>query len=204
MFQIVTLDRWAESCVRPLTCDYGTEECYDGSGKIFFIRVFFMVFVVMSCLILLNTVFATIVETTFSLTRQDEEAAARDSLREKEKELQVLTDIFLDMDEDRSGDLNKREFMYALDTDEYVRQKLISLDMTPEFLRETWDLLDDGDGQLTVFEFTSGIRNLKGNTKTKEVLDTEKRLQYCKEFMDDILEKKIILLDKVMSIIQRD
>jgi hypothetical protein len=61
------------------------------------------------------------------------------------------------------------EFYWALDNNDYIKNNLVDLDMTPDFLRETWDILDDGDGSLTVFEFTSGIRALKGFVKTKDV-----------------------------------
>ncbi len=80
----------------------------------------------------------------------------RDLQKEKEEELQVLTDIFLDIDVDRSGDLNRREFMAALDYNEFIQERLVQMDMTPEYLKETWEILDDGDGMLTVYEFTSG------------------------------------------------
>ena len=59
--------------------------------------------------------------------------------------------------------------------------------MAPEYLKETWGILDDGDGKLTVFEFTSGIRNLKGDARTKDVMDAQKRIESCKSFVDEVL-----------------
>merc|ERR1712032_30292 len=97
-----------------------------------------------------------------------------------------------------------REFMSALDFNDYLRQRLVDMDMTPDYLKEVWDLIDDGDGSLTVFEFTSGIRALKGSAKTKDVLDTQKRLQGAKEFMDEIFEGKIVKMDRVLFIMQND
>ena len=57
---------------------------------------------------------------------------------------------------------------------------------------------------LTVYEFTSGIRALKGNVKTKDVLDTGKRLEYSYNFMNEVLDRKLRTLDKVMLLSQHD
>lgn len=176
----------------------------DSQLLIFFTRFFFVLFILVAVLILLNTIMAILVEKTFFLAKQDEEQEARDAQEQKEEELKILTELFLDIDVDRSGDLTKREFIAALDFNEYIQMRLLDLDMTPEYLKETWEILDDGDGQLTVYEFTSGIRNLKGNTKTKDVMDTQRRLEYCKSFIEEVLEGKIIKLDRILYIMQKD
>ncbi len=49
---------------------------------------------------------------------------------------QILTELFLDIDADRSGDLTRREFMSALDFNDYLRSRLVDMDMTPEYLKE--------------------------------------------------------------------
>lgn len=46
-----------------------------------------------------------------------------------------------------------------------------------EVSREVWRTLDDGDGVLTVEEFTNGLRRMKGEAKAKDVLDMLKRLR---------------------------
>ena len=102
-----------------------------------------------------SQILAILVEKKFQLSAEDELQAARDAQHKKEEELAILIELFLDIDVDRSGDLTKREFMSALDYNEYIRNKLVDIDMTPEYLKDTWDILDDGDGMLTVFEFTS-------------------------------------------------
>ncbi len=56
---------------------------------LFSTKCFFMFYIVVTVFILLNTVMAILVEKTFSLTKQDEEAQARAAETEKEEELQV-------------------------------------------------------------------------------------------------------------------
>ncbi|CAD7947362.1 unnamed protein product [Amoebophrya sp. A25] len=203
MFQVVTLDGFSDGIVRKITFSN-----IDGSGdsdfQILYTRIFFAVFVVVANMVVLNTIMAMVVEKTFYLSKVDEEVQAREAQEKKERELMILTEMFLDIDVDRSGDLTKREFYAALDFNEYIRDRLSELDMAPEYLKETWDILDDGDGKLTVFEFTSGIRNLKGDARSKDVMDAQKRLESCKSFVDEVLESKIIKLDRVFHILTKD
>merc|ERR1712093_703945 len=49
--------------------------------------------------------------------------------------------------------------------------------MQPHECMEVWDLLDDGDGLLTVEEFTNGLRRMKGGARSKDILDMLKRLR---------------------------
>ena len=100
--------------------------------------------------------------------------------------------------------MSKAEFYNALEYNEHIRSRLVDLDLSPEFLKSTWDILDDGDGMLTVFEFTSGIRNLRGEAKTRDVMDAQKRLEQCKYFIDDFLEPQIMKFDRVLYVLQKD
>ncbi|CAD7955101.1 unnamed protein product [Amoebophrya sp. A120] len=176
----------------------------DSDWQIFYMRLFFALFVVIANMVVLNTIMAMVVQKTFQLSKQDEEVMARQMQEQKERELMILTEMFLDIDVDRSGDLTRREFYAALDYNEYIRDRLSDLDMAPEYLKETWGILDDGDGKLTVFEFTSGIRSLKGDARTKDVMDAQKRLEACKSFVDEVLEPKVIKLDRIFHILAND
>ena len=60
---------------------------------------------------------------------------AKEVSAKKEEELGILTELFLDIDQDRSGDLSKREFLQALNGNEYIQGRLIELDMSPDYLR---------------------------------------------------------------------
>jgi len=176
----------------------------DSDWQMFYMRLYFAVFVVIANMVVLNTIMAMVVQKTFQLSKQDEEVLAREMQEQKERELMILTEMFLDIDVDRSGDLTRREFYAALDYNEFIRDRLSDLDMAPEYLKETWGILDDGDGKLTVFEFTSGIRNLKGDARTKDVMDAQKRIESCKSFVDEVLEAKVVKLDRIFQILAAD
>ena len=84
-FQLTTLDRWGNSVVRPLTV-----RGQDERPKIFYLRVFFILFIVISVMILLNLVMAIIVEKTFSLTKADEDQVLLHFQSASRKELQFF------------------------------------------------------------------------------------------------------------------
>lgn len=58
-----------------------------------------------------------------------------------------------------------------------VRNKLRALDIMPKDIDDLWDILDDGLGELQVETFQSGIRRLRGEAKSKDILRLSKELR---------------------------
>merc|ERR550514_400805 len=124
----------------------------------------------------MNLITAVIVENAFSIAKDDEQMAAKQVETKNQKEIQSLARMFIDLDEDQSGELNIYEFRRALNIPKFLN-KLLMLDMKREDCMEVWDLLDDGDGLLTVEEFTSGLKRMKSGARSKDILDMLKRLK---------------------------
>merc|ERR1712217_179617 len=80
------------------------------------------------------------------------------------------------MDQDQSGELTTDEFKAGLKLPT-VKQQMDLLEMKPADMLETWSILDDGDGFLTIKEFTNGIRRMKGEAKSKDIIDIVKKLR---------------------------
>mmetsp|Transcript_70417 Transcript_70417/g.153537 ORF Transcript_70417/g.153537 Transcript_70417/m.153537 type:complete len:487 (-) Transcript_70417:377-1837(-) len=178
LFQIMTLDSWS-SIVR---------ELMDG-GQVW-IGCFFVVFITISQFVLMNLITAVIVENAFSDSKTEEsELAARVAQRQAE-EFEELSSIFKAMDEDGSGKLSREE-MLSQSTKRKVRQKLRALDVLPKDLEQLWDILDDGDGELTAEEFTGGMKRLRGEAKSKDMLRLYRELEMLEGSIvvmtDDIL-----------------
>merc|ERR1719335_1440855 len=89
--------------------------------------------------------------------------------REKEKEVEELQELFLECDQDGSGELTKEEFFEAVARPK-IRRKLAVLEIQSSEINELWDILDDGDGRLSATEFSNGLRKLKGESKAKDVM----------------------------------
>jgi len=170
MFQMSTMDTYFFSIVRPVM------EKQPHLGP------FFIAFVLLTVFVFWNLITAVIVETAFAIAKQDQESLAKEIQREKMDELKMLADIFLEIDKDGSGDLNKYEFFGALDNPKVCNMIQI-LDLSRRDLQDTWEILDmaDQDGKLTIKEFTNGIRRMKGSASAKDIIDVCKQLSSSQE-----------------------
>jgi len=117
MFQTITLDGYSENIVRRLTSADN-----DTMTTILSCRFFFMIYLLLTNYIVMNTVMGILVEKVFSGAKQDEQMIMKSAVAKKEEELSILTELFLDLDKDQSGDLSKTEFYSALDKDEHIRK----------------------------------------------------------------------------------
>jgi hypothetical protein len=173
MFQIMTLDTYFFTIVRPIM------EKAPVSG------IFFIIFVMVGVFVFWNLITAVVVENAFKIAREDKENIAKDAEQEKRRELKVLSNIFLELDKDGSGDLTYDEFKSALSHPQVI-QVLSLLDLNRKEMLDSWDILDDGDNMLTITEFTNGIRRMKGGAKSKDIQDVCKRLNQSVGIFKDV------------------
>eukprot|EP00416_Gambierdiscus_australes_P033977 CAMPEP_0171101336 /NCGR_PEP_ID=MMETSP0766_2-20121228/54687_1 /TAXON_ID=439317 /ORGANISM="Gambierdiscus australes, Strain CAWD 149" /LENGTH=588 /DNA_ID=CAMNT_0011561365 /DNA_START=87 /DNA_END=1853 /DNA_ORIENTATION=+ len=164
MFQLMTMDTWGFDIARPVM-ELEPE-----------LALFFVAFIGIAVFIFWNLITAIIVENAFSIASEDSAHQAKEVELQKKRELKVLADLFLEIDKDGSGELNEEEFWGAL-KNKKVRQMIDLMELKSSELEEVWKTLDDGDGVLTIKEFTNGIRRMKGEAKAKDVIDTVKRLR---------------------------
>merc|ERR1712151_472196 len=145
--------------------------------KDFGMSLFFIAFIGLGVFVFWNLITAIIVENALSIAKEDSAHQAKEIENAKKRELKALADLFLEIDKDGSGELTYEEFHGSLDNKK-VQQTLTLLELKKEELCDVWDTLDDGDGLLTIKEFTNGIRRMKGEAKAKDIIDTVKRLRY--------------------------
>lgn len=172
LFQLMTLDSWT-GFARPLM------------EKQVWVALFFIFFIAVAVFVMLNLVTAVIVENSFSESKSEEIERAVRLEREKEEELEDLKQFFLQIDLDGSGSLTKQEFFRAT-KQRKIRNKLRALDILPKDIDELWDILDDGKGELQVEEFQSGIRRLRGEAKSKDILRLSKELRQFEMSVDEV------------------
>merc|ERR1719321_803033 len=99
---------------------------------------------------------------------------AKANEKRRRENIVSLARMFMDIDKDQSGSLDRQEFLDALSMPKFIT-KLKVLDLTPDEASEVWELLDDGDGKLTVDEFTGGLGKMKGKPRAMDILDMLKR-----------------------------
>jgi len=163
MLQLITLDTWVDLVATPVM------------DKQPFLSLFFIGFIGIGVFVFWNLVTAIVVESAFEIVQQDSAAQAKAVDLEKKKELTVLAELFLEIDKDGSGEITEEEFMEAM-MNAKVQQVLVLLDMKPEDMTDMWKILDEGEGSLTIREFTNGLRRMKGEATAKDVTDCMKRL----------------------------
>jgi len=164
MVQLITMDTYCDSVVRPLMY-------YKP-----FLAFFFILFITVGVFIVMNLVTAIIVDNAFKNRQDDHESRCKDEEERKRSDLKMLAELFMEIDLDGSGELSKEEFFGSLRNPK-VQSMLDILEMKVIELTEIWEVLDDGDGLLTIKEFTDGIRRMKGDAKAKDCADVIKRLK---------------------------
>mmetsp|Transcript_37578 Transcript_37578/g.88346 ORF Transcript_37578/g.88346 Transcript_37578/m.88346 type:complete len:548 (+) Transcript_37578:102-1745(+) len=185
MIQLLTLDTWTDDIARWVIGTYNFEEKTIEDG-VFYYCLFFVGFIGIGVFVFWNLITAIIVETAFAISDSDASSQAREMEMEKKAELASLAEIFLEIDLDGSGELTSDEFFSAL-RNKKVKQMLDVLDVQANELEEVWYVLDDGDDLLTIKEFTTGIRRMRGQAKAKDLADTVKRLRHATRSAGELL-----------------
>lgn len=156
LFQIMTLDSWS-MIVRPIIVKAPEAMLLFGS------------FMGLAGIVLFNLMTAIVVQNAYDASAEDMEAIAEDKRRENAKIHKELMDTFEDLDEDGSGALSQEEFNDCLDDYLFVR-KMKMLDIDLEELPDIFEILDDGDGQVSQEEFIGGMMKMQGRAQASEML----------------------------------
>jgi len=152
LFQIVTLDHWCSTLVRPLVARYPS-----------FI-ILFVPFLAATVLSLLNVIVSVIIETTLASAAVDEEKRARELAKVNQMIMASLKDVFEAADTDGSGELDKTELKEAWKLP-HVRDRMKMLQLGYKDLEELFDILDEANntGNINTKAFFRGCTRLRGN-----------------------------------------
>lgn len=176
MFQLMTMDSWGYTIARPVM------------EKQWYLCWFFVFFIMIGVFVFWNLITAVIVENAFSIAREDAADMSRQADAQKKQELKQLAELFMEIDTDGTGDLSREEFTVGL-ANPKVRRILDLLEVKTDDAMMLWDVLDDGDGMLTIKEFTGGIRRMKGEAKAKDIVDIVKKLRYTAMYHEQVKTK---------------
>jgi len=157
MFE-VTLANWATSC-RVLV---------DNVSEMF--GMAYILYRCMFCFAVVRVIAAVFITETNRVTANDDEMAILRSRRTQARQLQKLRELFAELDADTDGMLSWSEFQMAL-RDPLVLQWLRTLDIEPRDLEDLFDLMDDGDGMISMDEFITGVNRMKGQAKSIDLVN---------------------------------
>mmetsp|Transcript_78795 Transcript_78795/g.139079 ORF Transcript_78795/g.139079 Transcript_78795/m.139079 type:complete len:313 (-) Transcript_78795:215-1153(-) len=164
LLQVLTLDSWSE-LVR------------DTMKYIPWCWMYYYLYVAIAVFVLMNLVTAIIVENALTNSKKDEEAVVAEKDREKQIALQNIKVLFQMIDMDGNGVLTRNEFETAFEDPE-IAMKLKMIDIQPKKCQEIFDLLDGGDGVLSLEEFFEGIIQMEGLAQSKDVFRVMKTTEH--------------------------
>eukprot|EP00746_Dinoflagellata_sp_MGD_P140766 gnl/MRDRNA2_/MRDRNA2_73964_c0_seq1.p1 gnl/MRDRNA2_/MRDRNA2_73964_c0~~gnl/MRDRNA2_/MRDRNA2_73964_c0_seq1.p1 ORF type:complete len:541 (-),score=83.19 gnl/MRDRNA2_/MRDRNA2_73964_c0_seq1:170-1792(-) len=172
LFQIVTLENWAEIAREVWKCEQ--------SYMVFVILLFIMI----TNLAIMNTVTAVIVEHTLTEAMDQQDDMIRRARQELHNHASDLVHIFCIADENHNGMLSKNEFVEAIQTPE-TRRRLQEMGLGEDFsclepdeialMFETIDI--DNSGELTPQEFVKGLMQMRGNARARNLFEMDCRMQ---------------------------
>lgn len=196
LFQIITLDDWANGVARHVMTNQPA------------MAIFFIIFIFITAYGILNVIVGIIVERTLASAKLNEEKSQRNQEKERTRVLHDLRDIFEYADKDKSGTLTIDEFRNALRQPE-VERKLKLIDLPVSDAEELFNVLDgDGSGELSVEEFIGGCIRLKGPARSKDLLAVQicieslsEKLETIEEVLDDSEKSMDVIEQKVLHIL---
>eukprot|EP00931_Biecheleriopsis_adriatica_P017694 TRINITY_DN12595_c0_g2_i1.p1 TRINITY_DN12595_c0_g2~~TRINITY_DN12595_c0_g2_i1.p1 ORF type:complete len:621 (+),score=147.68 TRINITY_DN12595_c0_g2_i1:41-1903(+) len=140
---------------------------------------FMYLFLLYRCVVgfaVLNVVNAVFVQQTLKVAHSDEELAFKVREKEKRKYSSMLKRVFMLADESGDGFVTFDEFSALLDSPK-LRFWMGELELEYHDMMGLFELLDDGDGQISLDEFMEGALRLKGQAKSADVWRLEMKLE---------------------------
>jgi voltage-gated sodium channel len=192
LFQVVTLDHWSSSLVRPLVMRH---------PAFIFIFIPFLVIVVLS---MLNVIVAIIVESVMSSAKMNEEKVSKETEKAHAKVVESLKNIFLDADLDGSGDLDLDELNKALQQ-QHVVERLKFLQIDHKDLRNLFELLDENEsGAVPTETFFRGCSRLRGLAQSSDLhhmmVDFGRYNHWCSEMVETHKQLNNSIFDTLLTI----
>lgn len=160
LIQVLTLDSWttiSRPMMKYVAWSWG----------------FFYLYIAIAVIVMMNLVTAVIVENALKNSQKDAHALVNEKEKQKQVELARFLQVFADLDLNGDGELSWPEFESAFE-DKELSAQLRLLGIEPDNCREIFNMLDTGDGVLSIQEFSEGIACMEGTAQAKDLLRTNK------------------------------
>mmetsp|Transcript_11922 Transcript_11922/g.27826 ORF Transcript_11922/g.27826 Transcript_11922/m.27826 type:complete len:643 (+) Transcript_11922:81-2009(+) len=156
MFEI-TIGNWVPSC-RALM-----DNVSDWYG------LFYILYTCCFCFAIVRVITAVFITETQRVVSNDDKIALRKKEKEKEAYLARLRHMSAELDASGDGRVSYEEFAEFIHKDE-MKMWLATLDINSHELDNLFRLLDNGEGEIEVEEFITGVSRLKGPATSIDVV----------------------------------
>lgn len=153
-----------------------------------YIWIFLWLFTACASFVLLNLVTAIICNEAFETSKADESDLAKQLMLQKEEEIRNLKEMFVELDEDGSGQVTLEEFQNAFSI-KNIRNKLTLMGLNEDMLLQLFTLLDtDAQGELDLDEFMNGMQSMSGLATAKDMVVLTKGMQRIENEVKSLME----------------
>eukprot|EP00927_Polykrikos_kofoidii_P000003 TRINITY_DN10000_c0_g1_i1.p1 TRINITY_DN10000_c0_g1~~TRINITY_DN10000_c0_g1_i1.p1 ORF type:complete len:588 (+),score=100.08 TRINITY_DN10000_c0_g1_i1:113-1876(+) len=196
LLQVLTLDSWSSAIMRPLIA---------GPFKGVLVPIF--LFLCLGWLSMLNILVGAIVGRTMAATSVVRSEAEAEAERIVTRVVGSLRGVFIEADEDKSGELDRDELGKMLDQ-EFVKDRLSILQLGVDDLHQLFTLLDtDKSGGIPIDAFFRGAARLRGPALSLDLhlysTDVLRSAAHCQEIGDtigDVNSSLRWLLDSIQNV----
>lgn len=137
--------------------------------------VFFILYVAGVVFAVIRIITALFLKRTMQIASQDEDLMTVEKLKEKDAYLRKLKVFFEAADQSGDGAIDIEEFQVFLDNPK-VRSWFQLLGLEFHEASHLFQLLDDGDGLITIDEFIKGLMRLKGHSWSIDVVSLQREV----------------------------
>eukprot|EP00930_Biecheleria_cincta_P026706 TRINITY_DN1877_c0_g1_i1.p1 TRINITY_DN1877_c0_g1~~TRINITY_DN1877_c0_g1_i1.p1 ORF type:complete len:580 (-),score=99.92 TRINITY_DN1877_c0_g1_i1:476-2215(-) len=129
----------------------------------------FIVYITLVQFAFLRIIGALLLKETLAAAADNTMFAIQERERSRKHFMKKITGVFKDADESGDEQMSRAEFYNAL-RDTTMRDYLSTLDIEVHEVDILFDLLDDGDGLISIQEFCQGLPRLKGEARALDVV----------------------------------
>eukprot|EP00928_Gymnodinium_smaydae_P015618 TRINITY_DN15787_c0_g2_i1.p1 TRINITY_DN15787_c0_g2~~TRINITY_DN15787_c0_g2_i1.p1 ORF type:complete len:564 (-),score=97.72 TRINITY_DN15787_c0_g2_i1:58-1749(-) len=150
----------------------------------------FLVYITIVVFAVIRIITALFLKETLACAANDAELALDEKRQQADSYRLRLEEVFHTADSDGDGFISREEFDVLLTNPNVLRYMSI-LDLNVKDVSPLFDILDDGDHQVTIHEFCEGIAHLKGSARSvdlvvlrHELINLSKDCAEIKQVMD--------------------
>jgi len=144
-----------------------------------------------------QVIISVFIQQTFKVASRDEEVLIKEKSAAAAAYATNLKSLFRFIDKSGDGFLSQEEFEEVL-LDKRVKTWFSALEVEPGEVSTLFEMLDDGDGQISMEEFMQGVKALKGFAKGTDVLMLSREVKKNFKVMS-LIDGKIDLIANKLS-----